>query len=278
MTLFIFNFFPGEKGNALWRVDPVSEDFEKNFMDFFRIAGFDDGIRIDKLSIQEIDFLAGSLRYKQYLLVLCKNIPEDIAKRAQIFTDSLADHKRLANTINELKSNSGMYLFGLMLFIVLVSVLMSLYLSKNITKPVLKLSEAAQDVAKGNFDVSLYRESEDELGTLFKSFNRMVYELNRNRKIIYQKQRLEAWREMARQGGDPQRVNPDLLVDLVIDHSVQVDAYGSTDALRQKRMSDHSTTGPSSPRRARAQLIPALRISLMLRLPRPLEGRSREAS
>ncbi|OHD67509.1 MAG: hypothetical protein A2W19_07440 [Spirochaetes bacterium RBG_16_49_21] len=199
MTLFIFNFFPGEKGNALWRVDPVSEDFEKNFMDFFRIAGFDDGIRIDKLSIQEIDFLAGSLRYKQYLLVLCKNIPEDIAKRAQIFTDSLADHKRLANTINELKSNSGMYLFGLMLFIVLVSVLMSLYLSKNITKPVLKLSEAAQDVAKGNFDVSLYRESEDELGTLFKSFNRMVYELNRNRKIIYQKQRLEAWREMARQ-------------------------------------------------------------------------------
>ena len=36
-------------------------------------------------------------------------------------------------------------------------------------------------------------------GVLFKSFNRMVYELNRNRKIVYQKQRLEAWREMARQ-------------------------------------------------------------------------------
>ncbi len=38
--------------------------------------------------------------------------------------------------------------------------------------------------------------------------------------------------EMARQGGDPQRVNPDLLVDLVIDHSVQVDAYGMPDAFR----------------------------------------------
>ena len=38
--------------------------------------------------------------------------------------------------------------------------------------------------------------------------------------------------EMARQGGDPQRVNPDLLVDLVIDHSVQVDAYGTPDAFR----------------------------------------------
>jgi aconitate hydratase len=38
--------------------------------------------------------------------------------------------------------------------------------------------------------------------------------------------------EMARQGGDPQRVNPELPVDLVIDHSVQVDAYGIPDAFR----------------------------------------------
>ena len=38
--------------------------------------------------------------------------------------------------------------------------------------------------------------------------------------------------EVARQGGDPQRVNPDLMVDLVIDHSVQVDAFGIPEAFR----------------------------------------------
>jgi aconitate hydratase len=38
--------------------------------------------------------------------------------------------------------------------------------------------------------------------------------------------------EVARQGGDPQRVNPDLTVDLVIDHSVHVDAFGIPDAFR----------------------------------------------
>jgi aconitate hydratase len=37
--------------------------------------------------------------------------------------------------------------------------------------------------------------------------------------------------EMARKGGDPQRVNPDLMVDLVIDHSVQVDAFGIANAF-----------------------------------------------
>ncbi|MEO7665538.1 MAG: aconitase family protein, partial [Dehalococcoidia bacterium] len=37
---------------------------------------------------------------------------------------------------------------------------------------------------------------------------------------------------MARKGLDPERVNPELLVDLVIDHSVQVDSFGIADALR----------------------------------------------
>jgi len=37
---------------------------------------------------------------------------------------------------------------------------------------------------------------------------------------------------MARFGGDPQRINPGVPVDLVIDHSVQVDRFGTTDSIR----------------------------------------------
>ena len=45
---------------------------------------------------------------------------------------------------------------------------------------------------------------------------------------------LAAMREaLARAGGDPQRVNPSIPVDLVIDHSVQVDRYGSPEALER---------------------------------------------
>ncbi len=36
---------------------------------------------------------------------------------------------------------------------------------------------------------------------------------------------------VARLGGDPQRINPQIPVDLVIDHSVQVDVFASSDAL-----------------------------------------------
>ncbi|HET6872165.1 MAG TPA: aconitate hydratase AcnA [Sporolactobacillaceae bacterium] len=37
---------------------------------------------------------------------------------------------------------------------------------------------------------------------------------------------------MADMGGDPQKINPEKPVDLVVDHSVQVDQYGSNDALK----------------------------------------------
>ncbi len=36
---------------------------------------------------------------------------------------------------------------------------------------------------------------------------------------------------MARMGGDPQKINPKVPVDLVIDHSVQVDVFGRADAI-----------------------------------------------
>ena len=38
---------------------------------------------------------------------------------------------------------------------------------------------------------------------------------------------------VARLGGDPRRINPLVPVDLVVDHSVQVDEFGSRDALRR---------------------------------------------
>jgi aconitate hydratase len=38
---------------------------------------------------------------------------------------------------------------------------------------------------------------------------------------------------LARLGGDPKDINPSVPVDLVIDHSVQVDYYGTPEALRK---------------------------------------------
>src|ERR1700719_2245685 len=55
---------------------------------------------------------------------------------------------------------------------------------------------------------------------------------------------LAAMREaIVRLGGDPQRVNPLAPAELVIDHSVQVDQYGSADSLRQNNEIEFSRNG-----------------------------------
>ena len=50
--------------------------------------------------------------------------------------------------------------------------------------------------------------------------------------------------EVARQGGDPQLVNPDLAIDLVVDRSVQVDAFGIEDAFRINVDREYERNGP----------------------------------
>ena len=47
--------------------------------------------------------------------------------------------------------------------------------------------------------------------------------------------------EVARRGGDPQQINPIVPVDLVIDHSVQVDFAGTSTALARNVDREYET-------------------------------------
>ena len=66
---------------------------------------------------------------------------------------------------------------------------------------------------------------------------------------------------MQRLGGDPKRINPLQPVDLVIDHSVQVDCFGTRGGVRQERR-DRVRAQP------RALRVPALGAAGVQRLPR----------
>ena len=71
---------------------------------------------------------------------------------------------------------------------------------------------------------------------------------------------------MKRLGGDPKRINPLVPVDLVIDHSVQVDRFGSPEALGRER-------GLGVPAKPRAVRVPALGPEGVPQLPRRAAGR-----
>ena len=48
---------------------------------------------------------------------------------------------------------------------------------------------------------------------------------------------------MKKLGGDPKRINPRIPVDLIIDHSVQIDAYGTDRALQENRALEFARNG-----------------------------------
>jgi signal transduction histidine kinase len=63
------------------------------------------------------------------------------------------------------------------LIIVLIAAIFGVAVSRQITRPLERLSNAVRKVAKGNFDVNVAIKSSDEIGMLSNSFNEMAGEL-----------------------------------------------------------------------------------------------------
>jgi len=81
---------------------------------------------------------------------------------------------------------------------IVLAILLSSWASARVTRPVVELARAAQDVASGNWNASVEVEGRDEIAQLAESFNRMTAELLAQRERLVQTERVAAWRELAR--------------------------------------------------------------------------------
>ena len=61
--------------------------------------------------------------------------------------------------------------------VLLISVLLWIPLVRNITKPLVRMTRAAEEIAKGNFNVSIHEPRADEIGRLAKTINNMTARL-----------------------------------------------------------------------------------------------------
>jgi len=81
---------------------------------------------------------------------------------------------------------------------ILLAILLSSWAAARVTRPVEQLAHAAQEVAEGNWNARVDVLSDDELGQLADSFNRMTTELLGQKERLVQAERVAAWRELAR--------------------------------------------------------------------------------
>lgn len=72
------------------------------------------------------------------------------------------------------------------LVIVFLATWAGFYLAKGITDPIKELAEATNKVAEGDLDVTISRASNDEIGSLVRSFNKMTTDLRQGQQAIRQ--------------------------------------------------------------------------------------------
>ena len=80
----------------------------------------------------------------------------------------------------------------------LIALLLTLWFSARITRPVEQMAVAAREVTAGHWDARLDVHSYDEVGQLGTAFNDMTRTLSVHKERLLQTERVAAWRELAR--------------------------------------------------------------------------------
>jgi two-component system nitrogen regulation sensor histidine kinase NtrY len=81
---------------------------------------------------------------------------------------------------------------------ILLAIVLSTWVAARVTRPVVQLAQAAQDVAAGDWNTRVEVPGHDEIAQLAESFNRMTNELLMQKERLLQAERVAAWRELAR--------------------------------------------------------------------------------
>ncbi len=85
-----------------------------------------------------------------------------------------------------------------MMTLIIIGVASSVVLSRGISRPIMKLVEGTQEIAKGNLEYRVGVSAKDEIKLLVDSFNRMVDEMVESREKLKRAERIAAWRDAAR--------------------------------------------------------------------------------
>jgi nitrogen fixation/metabolism regulation signal transduction histidine kinase len=112
------------------------------------------------------------------ILMLSQPVPESISNMAISVESVFEEYQQLRYSRNSLKIIYTLTLTIVLMLAILTSVAISFVLSRRFTRPLSQLSEATNQIAKGNYKKIIPEVGKDELGTLVKSFNSMTYQLD----------------------------------------------------------------------------------------------------
>ena len=100
--------------------------------------------------------------------------------------------------INEELSETLTFIFGSYCLVIIIVLLIVGLLTHRIYKPILELKIATDKLSRGESNIEIKLERNDELGDLVDSFNKMTKELEKSKSELKKAEREAAWRDIAR--------------------------------------------------------------------------------
>jgi len=111
-------------------------------------------------------------------------VPFSLARRVASIRATLDEYRALQPTAGHIRTAYLLELLLAFLVTLMLAMWMGLRLSKGVTGPIRALAEGNAEVARGNLDVVVAKTSNDEVGFLVQSFNRMTQDLRDAREGI----------------------------------------------------------------------------------------------
>jgi two-component system nitrogen regulation sensor histidine kinase NtrY len=137
------------------------------------------------LNWEQTDYIVGAANVNnQGLILVAMPLPQKLSETVKALE---ASQRRYLELSRERKLVRRTYMGLLLLLTVLVlfsTTWLALYLSKLVTRPVVALAEATQEISRGRLDYRVEVSAADEIGDLVRSFNRMAEELETSRRQI----------------------------------------------------------------------------------------------
>jgi two-component system nitrogen regulation sensor histidine kinase NtrY len=110
-------------------------------------------------------------------VVVSHYVPRSLIAKMKEISTAFEGYKQLKLLRNPVKASYFSILLIITLLIVFFAIWVGRYLAKGLTVPIYELAEGTHAVASGNLDYKIEGESNDEIGLLVKSFNRMTEDL-----------------------------------------------------------------------------------------------------
>lgn len=121
---------------------------------------------------------------REGVLVAGYRTTPDFLQRWNEIQSQSREYERIKQNLRALKRQMLLILFFFTLLVLSAATWVALFLAKQVTVPILALSEGTREVSAGNFAYQVPDQPQDELGMLVRSFNTMTTQLSESRSQI----------------------------------------------------------------------------------------------